>query len=111
MPRPVLFVTRRLPASIEARAERDFTARLTPSDIAISDLVARADGADAILCCPGDVLDAQTIAALPGSIKVIGTFSVGFDHVDVAAARARGIRVCNTPECSASPPPSAPCCC
>ena len=98
MPRPVLFVTRRLPASIEARAERDFTARLTPSDIAISDLVARADGADAILCCPGDVLDAQTIAALPGSIKVIGTFSVGFDHVDVAAARARGIRVCNTPD-------------
>ena len=98
MPRPVLFVTRRLPTSIEARAEQDFTARLTASDIAISDLAERAEGADAILCCPGDVLDARTIAALPDSVKVIGTFSVGYDHVDIAAARARGIRLCNTPD-------------
>jgi lactate dehydrogenase-like 2-hydroxyacid dehydrogenase len=98
MARPVLFVTRRLPAQIEAKAAQDFDARLTPSDVAITDLLARAEGADAILCCPGDVLDAKTIAALPASVKVIGTFSVGYDHVDVAAARARGIQVCNTPD-------------
>src|SRR5208283_3589700 len=78
MPKPVLFVTRRLPASIEALATQDFDARLTPSDVAITDLVARAAGADAMLCCPGDVLDAATIAALPKSIRVIGTFSVGY---------------------------------
>jgi glyoxylate reductase len=29
---------------------------------------------------------------------VIATFSVGFDHIDVAAASARGIAVCNTPD-------------
>jgi lactate dehydrogenase-like 2-hydroxyacid dehydrogenase len=98
MPKPVLFVTRRLPASIEALAERDYTARLTPSDVAISDLVARAEGADAVLCCPGDALDAKTIAALPASVRVIGTFSVGYDHIDVGAAKARGIKVCNTPD-------------
>jgi lactate dehydrogenase-like 2-hydroxyacid dehydrogenase len=95
---PVLFVTRRLPAAIEELAAQDFEARLTPSDVAITDLVARAKGADAILCCPGDTLDAATIATLPASVKVIGTFSVGFDHVDVAAAKARGIKVCNTPD-------------
>jgi lactate dehydrogenase-like 2-hydroxyacid dehydrogenase len=98
MPKPILFITRRLPASIETLAEQEFTARLTPSDVAITDLVAKSQGADAILCCPGDALDAKTIAALPNSVKVVGTFSVGIDHIDVAAARARGIKVCNTPD-------------
>jgi len=98
MPKPVLFVTRRMPASIEALAQKDYEARLTPSDVAITDLVAKAQGADAILCCPGDVLDARTITALPESVRVIGTFSVGYDHIDVAAAKARGITVCNTPD-------------
>ena len=95
---PTLFVTRRLPASIEQLASRDFDARLTPSDVAITDLVSRAHGADAVLCCPGDRLDAKTIGALPDSVKVIGTFSVGYDHIDIAAAKARGIKVCNTPD-------------
>jgi lactate dehydrogenase-like 2-hydroxyacid dehydrogenase len=98
MANPVLFVTRRLPASIEALAARDFSARLTPSDVAIPDLLPGAAGADAILCCPGDMLDAALIAALPDSVKVIGTFSVGYDHIDIQAAQARGIRICNTPD-------------
>jgi lactate dehydrogenase-like 2-hydroxyacid dehydrogenase len=98
MAKPVLFVTRRLPAAIEAQAARDFEARLTASDAAIPDLLARAAGADAILCCPGDVLNAAVIAALPDTVKVIGTFSVGYDHIDVAAAAERGIKVCNTPD-------------
>ena len=93
-----LFVTRRLPAAIEEQAARDFDARLTPSDVAITDLAAKANGADAVLCCPGDILDAATIAALPASVKVIGTFSAGYDHVAIAAAKARGIKVCNTPD-------------
>lgn len=95
---PVLFVTRRLPASIEALAAEHFEARLTSSDVAITDLVARAEGADAVLCCPGDTLNAATIATLPASVRVIGTFSVGYDHIDVEAARARGIKICTTPD-------------
>ena len=98
MAKPVLFVTRRLPAAIEGQAVRDFDARLTPSDAAIPDLLARATGAEAILCCPGDVLDGTAIGALPDTVKVIGTFSVGYDHIDVAAAAERGIKVCNTPD-------------
>jgi lactate dehydrogenase-like 2-hydroxyacid dehydrogenase len=98
MPKPVLLVTRRLPPAIEARAARDYDARLTVSDTPIPDVVARAHGADAVLCCPGDVFDAALIAALPASVKAIATFSVGYDHVDVAAARTRGIAVCHTPD-------------
>src|ERR1700761_7589993 len=96
--KPVRFITRRLPASIEELAGALYDVRLTPSDVAITDLVARAEGADAVLCCPGDQLDAKTIAALPATVKIIGTFSVGYDHIDIAAAKSRGIKVCNTPD-------------
>ena len=40
----------------------------------------------------------QTILALPPSLKAIATYSVGYEHVDVAAAKSRGIPVFNTPE-------------
>jgi lactate dehydrogenase-like 2-hydroxyacid dehydrogenase len=42
-------------------------------------------------------VDSACINALPPSVKVIATFSVGYDHIDLAAARARGIVVTNTP--------------
>jgi lactate dehydrogenase-like 2-hydroxyacid dehydrogenase len=98
MAKPVLLVTRRLPPAVEARAARDYDARLTASDMPIPDIVTRAAGADAVLTCPGDAFDAALIGALPDSVKVIATFSVGYDHVDVPAATARGIAVCNTPD-------------
>ena len=100
--KPVLVVTRRLPPAVEARAGRDYDARLNPDDTPLTgtEVAARASAgqAAAVLCCPADRLDAAAVAALPDSVRVIGTFSVGFDHVDVAAAKARGIRVVNTPD-------------
>ncbi|HYZ61741.1 MAG TPA: D-glycerate dehydrogenase [Acetobacteraceae bacterium] len=100
MTKPILVVTRRLPPAIEARAARDYDARLSKDDAKVTgaDILARADGAAAVLCCPAERLDAETIAKLPDSVKVIGTFSVGFDHIDLPAARARGIPVVNTPD-------------
>jgi len=100
MTRHVLLVTRRLPAAIEARTARDYEARLNVEDTPRTgpDILRLAAGADAILCCPADRLDGATIAALPASIRVLGTFSVGFDHIDLAAARARGLKVVNTPD-------------
>ena len=98
MPKPILLVTRRLPPAIEARAARDYNAKLTASDTPMRDVVAQAAGAWGIVCCPGDAFDAALIAALPASVKAIATFSVGYDHVDVAAAQARGIAVVNTPD-------------
>jgi len=100
MTKPILLVTRRLPPAVEARAARDYDARLNATDAPVTgtDILARAEGASAVLCCPAEKLDAATIQALPGSVRVIGTFSVGFDHVDLAAARGRGIAVVNTPD-------------
>ena len=100
MSKPILYVTRRLPPAIEARAARDYDARLSAEDRPVSreDILRGAAGAAAVLCCPAEKMDAAVIGELPESVKVIGTFSVGFDHVDMAAAKARGIAVVNTPD-------------
>jgi lactate dehydrogenase-like 2-hydroxyacid dehydrogenase len=100
MTKSVLAVTRRLPPAIEARASETFTARLNASDspVTVAGILRIAQGADALLCCPAEKLDAGTIAALPESIKVIGTYSVGYDHIDLAALKTRGIPLVNTPD-------------
>ena len=54
--------------------------------------------AQAIVFCGGQRLGAEAIAQLPDSVRLIATASVGFDHIDIAAAHARGILVTNTPD-------------
>ena len=98
--KPVVLVTRKLPAAVEDRLQRDYNARLNSSDqIYSSDqLIEQAQGADAIVPCHTEKLNADVIARLPESIRAITSFSVGFDHIDLQAAKARGILVTNTPE-------------
>lgn len=51
-----------------------------------------------LLVSLGMPLRAEHMAQLPESVRVIATTSVGYDHIDVAAANARGITICNTPD-------------
>ena len=53
---------------------------------------------DGLLVSLGMPMRAEHMAQLPASIRVIATTSVGYDHIDVAAANARGIVICNTPD-------------
>src|SRR3546814_18543936 len=98
--RPILLVTRKLPPAAEERAARDYRARLNPEDAQFeaAALIAHSAGADAILTCSTEKFPADLIAALPDSVQAIATFSVGYDHIDVAAARKRGLVVTNTPD-------------
>ena len=98
--KPVVLVTRKLPDAVEARLSRDYDARLNPTDTLYSpdDIIARAEGCDAILPCHTEKFTADVIARLPESVKAIANFSVGYDHVDVEAAKKRGLVVTNTPE-------------
>jgi lactate dehydrogenase-like 2-hydroxyacid dehydrogenase len=98
--RPAVLVTRKLPEAVEARLARDYDARLNSDDrVYTSDeLVDLAAGAFAIIPCHTEKLSAEVIERLPDSVRAICSFSVGFDHIDLAAARARGIIVTNTPE-------------
>ncbi len=98
--KPVVFVTRRLPAAVEARLQRDYAPRLNPDDRPYDpdELIAGAAGADLILTCATDRWPAAMIERLPARVQAIATFSAGFEHVDLAAARARGITITNTPD-------------
>src|SRR5215472_4900458 len=98
--KPRVLVTRKLPADVEARLARDYDAILNKEDrlYGPDDLVAAAAGCDALLPCPTERLTAELVARLPASIRIIATFSVGYEHIDLAACKARGIVVGNTPD-------------
>jgi glyoxylate reductase len=62
------------------------------------EVVAAAAGHAGIFCCSSERFTPQVIAALPDSVRILSTFSVGYEHIDVPAAAARGLVVTNTPE-------------
>ena len=96
----VLLVTRRLPDAVVERAHREFFARMLDMQGKFNafEVLSNLDDVDAILCTPADKFDAALIRQLPDAVRVIGTFSVGLEHIDLAAAEARGIKVCHTPD-------------
>jgi lactate dehydrogenase-like 2-hydroxyacid dehydrogenase len=98
--KPVILVTRRLPDVVEQKLAQDFTTLLNPDDhlYSTAELLELAAGADAILPCHTEKFNAQTIARLPVRVKAIANFSVGVDHVDLDAAREKGVIVTNTPD-------------
>jgi len=98
--KPVVLVTRKLPAAVEDRLRRDYEPRLNPEDRLYSNdaLIESAAGADAIIPCHTERFSAQVIERLPRSVRIIANFSVGFDHVDIDAAKHRGLVVTNTPD-------------
>ena len=95
-----ILVTRRLPSNVEARLARDYQATLNDDDRVYSsaEIVDAAGGHDGILCCSTEKFSADVISALPQSVKILATFSVGYEHIDVPAAAKRGLKVTNTPD-------------
>jgi lactate dehydrogenase-like 2-hydroxyacid dehydrogenase len=95
-----IILTRRFPERVEARARRDYDAVLNAADklLTADELVGLADGADAVMLCGSEKMSREVIEKLPASVKIISTFSAGLDHIDVDAARDRGLRVGNTPD-------------
>ena len=98
--RPSLVVTRRLPAAVEQQLARDFDARLNPDDhpLSAAELQTALTTADAMLPTVTDRLTAQVLQIEPLRTKILANFGVGFNHIDVAAAKARGLVVTNTPD-------------
>lgn len=91
-------VTRRLPASVEAALARDFTVRLNRDDhpfpaAELRDALAESDG---ILCTVTDRIDAAVLAG-PVRARILANFGVGYNHIDLTAARRQGLVVTNTP--------------
>jgi lactate dehydrogenase-like 2-hydroxyacid dehydrogenase len=99
MSKPVLVVTSRYPKEVEERIERDYDARRNPDQSLISQqkLLAAAEGADALFITPADRLDSGFFQKVSPTVKIIATFSVGFEHIDLEAAARRKIPVAYTP--------------
>src|ERR1700733_10302289 len=107
--KPRLVLACLMPTDVNFRARQEFDAVIVHgnNDMTgdeVADAAAR-HHADAIMFTNTLNLDADLIARLPASVRVGATSSVGHDHVDVAAARARNLIVTNTPgvltECTA----------
>jgi lactate dehydrogenase-like 2-hydroxyacid dehydrogenase len=98
MTRLRVLVTRRWPAEVERALAERFDAVLNEPDAPLSraDLT-RAMGEFDVLCpTVSDRIDAAVIGG-GGRVKLIANYGVGFEHIDLAAAKARGIAVSNTP--------------
>lgn len=95
-----ILVTRHLPVEVESRLARDFAASLNVSDkiMSTAEIAEKAKGFDGLLLTPMDPCRKELFDALPASIRMIATFSVGTDHIDIPAAKAKGIGVANTPD-------------
>ena len=98
MTKHAIVVTTVLPPAVEARLAERFEVRKADARPVERALIDAAAGAFAVVPSPGDRFDAEAIARLPGSVRLLASYSVGVDHVDVAAAKARRIAVTNTPD-------------
>jgi lactate dehydrogenase-like 2-hydroxyacid dehydrogenase len=100
MTKPKLLIARKLRPAVEARAARDYDVVLNPEDRVFSEaeLISACREVDAVLPCHSERFSAGVIAALGPRLKIIANHSVGTDHVDLAAAKAAGIVVTNTPD-------------
>src|SRR5580704_4988373 len=99
MTKPILLVTSRYPKEIEERIDRDYNPRRNPNQFPFSQqkLLSAAEGADALFITPADRLDSGFFQNVSPILKVIVTYSVGFEHIDLEAAARRNIPVAYTP--------------
>jgi lactate dehydrogenase-like 2-hydroxyacid dehydrogenase len=98
MIKPRVICTRKWPAAVEAELKRRFDVTLNEADVALSadELRAALDSYDAVCPTVTDRVDAAVLAS-PKRAKILGQFGVGFNNIDIEAAKAAGLVVTNTP--------------
>ena len=101
MPRkkPLVVVTRKLPDATETRMMELFDVRLNMDDkpMSFDDLADAVQKADVLVPTVTDHIDAKLLAKAGRKLKLIANYGTGVDHIDLAAARERGITVTSTP--------------
>jgi lactate dehydrogenase-like 2-hydroxyacid dehydrogenase len=95
-----ILITRKLPPKAELAFGQTFQCQFNENDIAktADQIVVEAEGKDGIALTSMDKFPATLINLLPSSVKILSTVSVGHEHIDIPAAKARGIIVTNTPD-------------
>ena len=91
--------TRRLPKTIEVRMSELFRTSLNKDDSPFSreELIEAVQTADVLVPTVTDQIDADLLRQAGPQLKMIANFGVGVNHIDLEAAREKGILVTNTP--------------
>lgn len=97
--KPKVILTRKLPDSIETRMRELFDAELSADDVQLSSevLIQLMQRADVLVPTVTDKIDADMLEKAGPQLKLIASFGTGVDHIDLDAAKAKGITVTNTP--------------
>ncbi|QND12853.1 D-glycerate dehydrogenase [Rhizobium leguminosarum bv. trifolii] len=99
MSKPRILVTRRWPATVETVLAERFDVTFNRDDILLGEdeLRLALSTYDAVLPTVSDRLPAAVFDGAPVVTKILGNFGVGYNHIDISAAKERGIAVTNTP--------------
>lgn len=100
MSKPKVIITRKWPEAAEARARELFDVTLNKDDhpMSVADLQEALKTADAVCPTVSDKVSAEVLSATPLRCKILGNFGVGFNHIDLQAAKERNLVVTNTPD-------------
>jgi len=98
MPKPRVICSRKWPAPVEAELRNRFDVTLNEADVALTadQLRDALNSYDAVCPTVTDKVDAAVLAA-PKRARMLGQFGVGFNNIDIAAAKKAGLVVTNTP--------------
>jgi glyoxylate reductase len=97
--RPRVAVTRKLLPQIETRMAELFDCRFNADDhpMTADEIAVLMQDADVLVPTVTDRIDAELLAKAPAPLKLLANFGAGVNHIDLAAAKAKGILVTNTP--------------
>jgi glyoxylate reductase len=95
-----ILVTRKLLKENEDRIKKLFDVKLNEQDKVYSsdELIELSKDCDGILCIGGNKFDSYVFEKLSKSVKIIASYSVGYNNIDINLATKNGIIVTNTPE-------------
>jgi lactate dehydrogenase-like 2-hydroxyacid dehydrogenase len=99
MSKPKVIVTRKWPTEVEAQLKALYDVQLNESDISMTaeELKHALQTADALLPTVTDLISAEVINVENRRARIIGNFGVGYNNIDINAAKAQGLVVTNTP--------------
>lgn len=97
--KPLVAVTRKIPAAGLKLLEEHFLLKINPHFrfLKSAELAKLVHGAAGILCLLTDRIDAKILDAAGKDLKIVANYAVGFDNIDLAAAKKRKVVVTNTP--------------
>lgn len=99
MNKPKVLITRRWPASVETKLQAlyDVTLNLDDHPFSADEMRHALRHYDAVCPTVCDSLPAEVLEVADKRCKILGNFGVGYNHIDIAAARRQGLIVTNTP--------------